>query len=358
MERKIMKNTKLNEAVTNSLEYLILLVQNEIQPQEAKSGLNLLQQEYPDIKMNLVWEEEAYDRSIHYDTLLHLPDTGCVSLSFCPEKTLPWPMRGIHRWREGDLVKVNNTLMTVSEAIANLDFIWNEKRLINRLIDACIIREELDNNSVNISDAELQQTMNSFREERQLYTVEDTYNWMQQNGLNHERFESLMTNKATVNKIRDRVAAKLVEDYFNRHQSDFDVAYVARFDVKDREEASKIYEQIRQGKVDFYEALQHHFVTKTQKIGQSSRGFFSVIQRRELTSPLKETIFATEIDSTVELFYTGETYAIFRVLSLIPANLDDKTRIAIRNLIFEQWLAQKRQEAKIDWYWGVSDLEV
>jgi hypothetical protein len=49
-----------------------------------------------------------------------------VSLSFCPDEELPWPLRGVGRWSDKDLVRVNNTLLRVEDAIAFLDFIWNE----------------------------------------------------------------------------------------------------------------------------------------------------------------------------------------------------------------------------------------
>jgi hypothetical protein len=49
---------------------------------------------------------------------------------------------------------------------------------------------------------------------------------------------------------------------------------------------------------------------------------------------------------------TGEGNAILRVLSCVPACLDERTRSAITKILFEEWLAEHRQAAMIEWYWG------
>src|SRR3712207_3109767 len=105
-------NNTLERALVDTLEYLMSLVQEGIQPEEARARLRLLQKQHSNMEMDLLWEEEVYDQSVHYDTLLHLGGEGTVSLSFCPDRALPWPMRGVHRWSEKDLVRVNNTVLT------------------------------------------------------------------------------------------------------------------------------------------------------------------------------------------------------------------------------------------------------
>src|SRR5262245_5532703 len=111
-------NAPLDRALTQALGYLVTLAQDRARPGEAMARLRALEGRDPDIGMDLLWEEEAFDRSVHYDVLLRPPGGGTVSLSFCPDRALPWPMRGVHRWSERDLLRVNDTTLTVGEAIA------------------------------------------------------------------------------------------------------------------------------------------------------------------------------------------------------------------------------------------------
>ena len=73
---------------------------------------------------------------MHYDALLHRDGEGTVSLSYCPERTLPWPLRGVQRWSEMNLVRVNATDPEVDQAVALLDFIWDDAPMLKRLVDA------------------------------------------------------------------------------------------------------------------------------------------------------------------------------------------------------------------------------
>jgi hypothetical protein len=41
--------------------------------------------------LDLVWLEEPYDQSVHYDALIHLSGAGTVSLSFAPDGGYPGP---------------------------------------------------------------------------------------------------------------------------------------------------------------------------------------------------------------------------------------------------------------------------
>jgi len=161
--------------LSETLNCLMTFSQNRIRPEEATARLRLLQQQYPHTAMDLLWEEEEYDQSVHYDALLHLDGTGTVSLSFCPEHTLPWPMRGVHRASEADLVRVNNTVLKIDQAIACLEFIWNEARIIDRMVNLCLIWEALNKDPIDPSDTELQLAMDGFRRAHKLYKVEDVH---------------------------------------------------------------------------------------------------------------------------------------------------------------------------------------
>jgi putative peptide maturation system protein len=343
-------NDSWQQLLADTLPCLISFVREGTQPGEAKAQLRLLQQQHLETKMELVWEQEAYDQSLHYDALLYRAGEGCVSLSFCPDQTLPWPMRGVHRWREEDLVRVNHKILKVGEAVANLDFIWDDERLVNHLIDTCIISETIEAEPVDISDAELQHAMNDFRQAHKLYTAADTYQWMQQHSMTHQKFEQLIQDKATIAKLRDRITADRVEVYFNEHRTDFDTVSMARFEIANEPDAIRACEQIRQGLVDFFEAAQQAFLASPPP--QSASNVFSVVERRHLPRPLDAALVDAAPAELIGPIPTGERYAILRVLSVAPAQLDAPTRDAIAQLLFDEWLEQQRRQATIEWNWG------
>src|SRR6185295_2519935 len=98
-------NETIQQTVVDTLDYLMTLVRDEIPPEDAQSGLRPLQKQYSGVGMQLIWEEETYDRSVHYDALINLPDEGTISISYCDDRAKPWPLRGVHRWSDADLVR-------------------------------------------------------------------------------------------------------------------------------------------------------------------------------------------------------------------------------------------------------------
>jgi putative peptide maturation system protein len=299
--------------------------------------------------MDLLWEEEACDRSVHYDALLHEAGQGTVSLSFCPERALPWPLRGVQRWSEMNLVRVNATVLKVDQAVALLDFIWDDAPMLKRLVHAALVREALNQDPVALGDEDLQRALNAFRRTHRLHKAADMHRWMADRGLTQEKLECLVVEHAQIAALRDRVTGGRVDEYFALHRAEFDTLSLAQFAVSDVGEAQRIVEQIRSGAVDFAEAAERSFLSgRTVPVEP-----FAVIRRGQAPPELLAA-FSAESYSVLGPVRSGEANKIVRVLSKMPASLDGPTRSVIQDLLFEEWLEDRREKSSIEWYWGES----
>ena len=65
-------------ALEASLAFLRDLRHEGLTPPQAQSRLHELRSQSPDLAFELVWDEEAFDHSIHYDILLSAPDGSTV----------------------------------------------------------------------------------------------------------------------------------------------------------------------------------------------------------------------------------------------------------------------------------------
>jgi putative peptide maturation system protein len=343
-------NPSLQQSVLDTLEWLMSLSRDGVRPEEALRRLPLLQQ-HVETPIELLWEEEAFDRFVHYDALLRLAEGGTVSLSFCPERALPWPLRGLQRWSDADLVRVNGRVLKVDHAIALLDFIWDEARLVERLLNVCLIEEALEREPIELSDAELQREMDAFRSARRLYTAASTRSWMERHGISHRKLEQFVGNQAVAARLRERVTAGRVDETFAARKAEFDTSRIARFDLTNEESARQVANQIRRGEVGFCEAAERCFLESPDRT-PPSRPLFQVIHRRQAPPLLADAIFAATPNEVVGPIRTTAGYALIRVLSFTRACLDEPTRCAIQEILFAEWLADRRQAATIEWYWG------
>jgi putative peptide maturation system protein len=342
----------LQHTVNETLDLLRKLVDEGTRPKDASAHLRVLQNSHPDIMMDLIWEVEAYDQSVHYDALLHLAGEGTVSLSFCPDRALPWPMRGVHRWSEADLARVNNTVLNMDQAMACLDFIWDDARILNRLINVCLIQEELQQRPIALTDPELQFALDGFRRARKLYKIEDTRLWMARHGITEEELESRIADEATIGKLRDRVADGRIEDYFEKHHAEFDSAFIARIEFSDQESARQMGDRISAGDLSFYDAAQLIFVSLGPGSKQSSGEILSVVKGSEIVTQLGAAVFAANPGELLGPLPSQNGYELVYVLSFVSAQLDEATQRAIKNTLFGEWLSERRRAAKIEWFWG------
>ncbi len=343
----------VSEILNDTLKLLTALARDGARPEEARVRLRSLQEDHPACAPELVWDVEPYDNSVHYDALLRLPDEGTISLAFCPDRALPWPLRGVQRANERTLVRVNATRLSVDQAVAYLDFVWDEARLVDRLVNACLIREELNRGWVEPTDAELQAAMDAFRRSQGLYRAVDTRQWLERRGLTEQQLVNLVTDQAAVRALRTRVTAGRVEAYFEVHRAEFDTVSIARIEVADLNRATETAARIRAGDLDFLTAAQAYFLSAAESSSRPG-STFAVLERGEAPEELAETVFAAAPGTTVGPIAseTGSGFVVAQVLSFAPARLDPPTRSAIEQQLFNEWLEERRATATIEWNWG------
>ena len=62
-------NDSLRQAVSDVLDYLLALQHEGVRPREARARLQAVRGRHPDLAIDLLAEEQAFDQSVHYDVL-------------------------------------------------------------------------------------------------------------------------------------------------------------------------------------------------------------------------------------------------------------------------------------------------
>jgi len=324
-------NETLQQATNHALDFLMTL--DGVQPADAQRRLRAIQSEHPDIGLELVWEQESFDGSLHYDVLVRA-DGATVSVSFCRDGALPWPLRGVRRWSDADLMQVNGRILTMQDAVALLDVVWREAPILERLVDVSLIRDELDQRPIELSDVELQRGLDDLRRAHGLNEAAATERWMQARGLTHEQLEELINERVTMERLRDRVANGRVEAYFEAHRADFDTAHVVRVECLDEDEAQRIVD----GDLDLFAAGKQQFLADPTK----NRSLFATVRHCEIGYAEPGAL-------------SRQGRVVTQVLAVASARLDSATRSKVKDALLEEWLAERRRAAHVTWFWGTTD---
>ena len=347
-------NTTQSRLVLETLDCLAVIAESNTVPADASQRLRRIGETFPDIKLDLLWDDGGEGLGWHYDALLRLPQSGTISLSYCPDRAMPWPMRGARRFGEADLLRVNDTMLTVGEAIGQIDALLEDQAISTRLIDACLVIEELVRNPVEVSNADLQRAMDAFRRTHRLYSVDSCQHWMARRGLSHAQFEHLVANQATVAALRRRMTADHVCVFFEAHRDAFDTACLAQITYEDRESAQRDCADIVSGAVGFFDAAQARF-TASANGGDMACGVFRALRRGLDPSALTQAVFAAAPGAVLGPIESDAAFLVVTVVSITPARPDDGTREQIQRLLFDRWLDQRQQQAQIEWFWHNED---
>jgi putative peptide maturation system protein len=347
-------NATESRLVIEVLDTLKSIVDSAMSPSDAMQEIERVGAANPGIPLDLVWDDNADGSGRHYDVLLRSQQGSTISLSHCPDRALPWPLRGARRFSDADLLRVNDMVLTVGEAVGQIDAMLDDRTISMRLIDTCLVREELTRHPVELSIDDLQRASDAFRRTHRLYTTADYDRWMARRGLSPAQFESLVNDHAEVAALKRRLTAGEVPTFFEAHREAFDVACVAEIVCEDRADAARTCSDIAAGRRDFYDVAQTCFVAANPGENTASP-LFRTVRRGLEPAPWVHAIFEAAPGTVLGPLELGGAYAAIKVLSVAAARLDEPTRVEVQRQLFARWLGERRDTARIEWFWHDRD---
>jgi len=349
-----MNDESIDRLMSQSLVLLRGLAERQLDPQAAQRELAGLRERHPGVKLDLLWEREPYAGTLHYDLLVSQDGRNAVWLGWCPDRGVPWVLRGVHRHSEADLVRVNGETLRVQAAMQLIDYIWSDQRVIDGLVDSCLIRQALVTLDVAPpSDAELQRAVDEFRRRHGLLSAQDTQDWLTRRGMSYEQLEFYVADSARVRALRSRVVGDAVRPWFEQHRSELCRATLLLVTTGDRAVAEAIAADGGAGRPGFVQAALQHQQGRMAN-ARAGRETMELVVRPagELPPALAEAVLAAVPGSVVGPVAHRGGYLVAQVIEHHEAVLDDACAEAIAERLFGEWLEGERRKASVEWLWG------
>jgi putative peptide maturation system protein len=343
-----MTTSRPSAVLEDALDYLRGLATDAAVPSVARERLQTLRERHPDMQPRLVWQREEYDGSLQYEVLVTQATGDVITLAYCPARTLPWSFRGGHRASERVLLRVNGVSMELDQAIACLDFLWDEAALADLLIRSCLVREALEQEPVALSPERHQWAMDAFRRARGLLSATTTAAWMAHRGISHGDLERLVAAEATVAELRQRKTAGDIDGYFEAHRQQLSTVHLASLTFLRHEVALDVVQEIQSG-ADFFAVAERSLA---RGLLATPTSLFRLIRLDELSEAVAVQVVGASPGAVVGPFATADGHTVIRVISVADAVLDAATRCLIERRLFDRWLDTRRQSARVEWFWG------
>jgi putative peptide maturation system protein len=336
-------------AVATTLRYLAGLARAGTPAAEAVAGLRRLAKQNRGIRMDLVWEVESYLGNTHYDALLRMPSGDTISLAFSPRGCVPWAFRHAHHARESDLLRVNGRTLNMQSVMGYLDGLWYDARLLTALVDGCLVREAVESSGIAATADEVRRATGQFEHKAGLTSVQARNSWLQGRGWTGDDLEHEIRRQLIASKLRKQIVGGEIESYFAGHRRELDTATFVRVRFATHKEARKIANRLARSAVGLSEVAEEAIVTGAITTARSE---IATVRHRDLASAYAESVFAASPGQVLGPFECSDGYHVVRVLRIAPAKLDESTREAITRILFDEWLAKRRDQATVEWFWG------
>lgn len=310
------------------------VAQERLAPAEARQRFMHLRNERPELDLELLWQQEIGDGSIHYDAVLRLSGEATVTLGYACDSGLPWILRGLHRWNDGDLGRVNGRRLTVATAVEALGLDAIDTSPAQRLIDGCLLDEAFERHGIEVPALELKEALTRFRKARGLMTRKQTEAWLAERRITQGALEDHLRRELGRPKLTARIAVDGTVGV-----SCFDTAWLQRVSMLDEQQALVAYAAVDGGKLTMEALAEREFLSATGP----TPAFHWRVHRSELPAEDAHLLFSAAPGSLLRLSH-GPRVDIVRMLRIERAPEGEAA--------LDGWLAEQRRSAHIEWYWG------
>lgn len=346
----------LHSALLEGLALLKSFADLQAEPQAAQQLMYPLQKRYSGLQIDLLWEKmlnETKNDYTHYDLLLQIPGEATVTLSYCPSRSVPWVFQGASRWADRDLVRVNATTLGVDRALAALDFIWEDRRLMVHILNHAILTDQLKRRQIEITLDEVADAVAADRHQNDREDDTQFNAWLASSGLTMDDWSRILTTRLQIKKFRQQVINnKQIKSYFYTHSHQWERLKLLIVPFSDSLEAHSAKQQVLEGQTSLGQLAEQRAATVTDT--DRVRTSFVTCCRGDLPSSLQSQIEHHPLGELIGPIIEGDQYLLIKQLAICSAELDDVMQEKISNVLFNDWLDEQRRMAHVEWFWGPS----
>jgi putative peptide maturation system protein len=293
------------------------------------------------VRCDLLVDHPPASDKVDYDILLGTADGSTVVVSWCPDDGTPWNVHYADHWAANYVLTVNGRSTSIQSALVYLNTVLNRRpNLMEELVNGSLILQEIVTARPPVSDAEMQKAVDDYRIGLGLRSAAATRQWLDETGLTASGLRQVVEPRVMARKVRERLTAGRIRPYFDANRKAFDVLTVFRVQTPSKTVAAALAKTARRAGL----------LTAVQKMSG----------RPQKTVGQLETMYACEFPNAFSGASAGTIvgperepggYSVAQLIERGTARLDRATRTKIEDMLFKDWLTERRRDASIRWHW-------
>jgi parvulin-like peptidyl-prolyl isomerase len=216
--------------------------------------------------------------------------------------------------------------------------------IVEGIVSRKVIAAAASEAGIKVETEELQKAADNIRIMSKLKSADDTWAWLQKNGLSLDDFEELIYNNVISGKLAQHLFADKVEPFFVEHQLDYAGVVMYEVVLDDEDLAMELFYGIQEGEMSFYEVA-HQYIQDTEL--RRKGGYRGMVQRKELKPEISAAVFAATPSQVLKPIVASKGVHLIFVEEIIQPELNNKLRYQILSDLFEGWLKQQIENTKV-----------
>ena len=249
----------------------------------------------------------------------------------------------VHQLRDAPIAVVNGKSIALWTLIRDLKLTGMDP--VRSAIQHALVLPMAEREGISVSDAELQEAADKFRQAMGLYSQDSTTEWLEANGLTVDDLERKLERDRVADKLKRRVITDDdVETFYNVNRPAFDWAHLSQIVVDDENRANTLYQQLVDGGGEFDELARSDSDDESWGVG----GYLGMVTREELTTEAGRAVFDAEPGTIVGPLKTDQGYHLIKVWGLSRGELSAQSREHIKERLFKEWLDDQASTAAVE----------
>jgi len=189
----------------------------------------------------------------------------------------------------------------------------------------------------------VEQLIIDFRIQKQLANPEKFQQWLVANSLNFADFRSQFAFRLQVDRLKASIVEPKLQEYFAQRQFFLERVVLSRIVVDSADLAKDLRQQLEQEGADFTQLAKKYSAVDDAVVG----GVMGAVSRGQMPELMQSATANAVPGQIIGPMQIDDRFCLLKVEQLLPAKLEGQLQQELENQIFEEWLREKVQAAKV-----------
>ncbi|HEY9768924.1 MAG TPA: peptidylprolyl isomerase [Coleofasciculaceae cyanobacterium] len=232
------------------------------------------------------------------------------------------------------VLEVDNQVYTAEDLVPLL----TQYQLLPKLAQEILIDKAIA--EIKCSEEENNLTYNQFCQQNQLTSEEEVQTWLNQQGMNREQLQNLITKRLRIDRYKQETWSDQVDAHFIKRKSQLDRVVYSLIRVEKPEVAQELYFRIKDDENTFSALAMEYSQGSEAQTG----GLIGPVEINAPHPKIARILATCQPGQLVPPTRVGEWIVIVRLENYLSAKLDDSMRQRMLDELFNRWLNKAIQQ--------------